>query len=108
MQEKPMRGDSAKQVTIDVLRTAGGPLHTKEIAKRVIESGRCAAEGQDAGRDDRGDPRRRVEAGRAVQAVDKATYTLADVDAGEKQDAQRRKRQRFASAKKQQPANASA
>jgi hypothetical protein len=31
MQEKRMRGESAKQVAIDVLRAAGEPLHTKEI-----------------------------------------------------------------------------
>jgi hypothetical protein len=37
-----MRGESAKQVAIDVLRTARKPLHTKEIAKCVIESGRCS------------------------------------------------------------------
>jgi hypothetical protein len=30
-----MQGESAKQVAIDVLRAAGKPLHTKEIAKRV-------------------------------------------------------------------------
>jgi hypothetical protein len=42
MQEKRMRGESAKQVAIDVLRTARKPLHTKEIAKCVIESGRCS------------------------------------------------------------------
>jgi hypothetical protein len=49
MQEKRMRGESAKQVAIDVLRTARKPLHIKEIAKRVIESGRCSGlKGQDA------------------------------------------------------------
>jgi len=36
------RGDSAKQVAIDVLRKAGQPLHASEIAKRVLASGRCA------------------------------------------------------------------
>jgi hypothetical protein len=35
-----MRAESAKQVAIDVLRAAGEPLHTKEITKRVIDSGR--------------------------------------------------------------------
>jgi hypothetical protein len=30
MQQKRMRGESAKQVAIDVLRSAGEPLHTKE------------------------------------------------------------------------------
>jgi hypothetical protein len=33
MQKQRMRGESAKQVAIDVLRTARKPLHTKEIAK---------------------------------------------------------------------------
>jgi hypothetical protein len=42
MQGKGMRGVSAKQVAIEVLRSAGKPLHTKEVAKRVIESGRCS------------------------------------------------------------------
>ncbi len=32
---------SAKQVAIDVLRQAGEPLPAKEIAKRVLASGRC-------------------------------------------------------------------
>ncbi len=32
---------SARQVAIDVLRAAGEPLKAKEIAKRVIDSGRC-------------------------------------------------------------------
>jgi hypothetical protein len=36
------QGASAKQVAIDVLRKAGEPLHAKEIAKRVLASGRCA------------------------------------------------------------------
>jgi Chromate resistance exported protein/HB1, ASXL, restriction endonuclease HTH domain len=36
------RGEPAKQVAIDVLRKARGPLHAKEIAKRVIASGRCS------------------------------------------------------------------
>jgi hypothetical protein len=42
MQRKPMRGESAKRVAIDVLRAARKPLRAKEIAKRVIESGRCS------------------------------------------------------------------
>jgi hypothetical protein len=37
-----MPGDSAKQVAIDVLRSARKPLHTKEITTRVIDSGRCS------------------------------------------------------------------
>lgn len=36
------KGEPAKQVAIDVLRKAGEPLHAKEIAKRVLASGRCA------------------------------------------------------------------
>src|ERR671934_878339 len=88
MQEKPMRGESAKQVTIEVLRAAGEPLHTKEIAKRVIESGRCAGlKGKT--------PEATVAAILAVgskpggpfQRVDKATYSLANVDTGPKKNA---------------------
>jgi len=36
------KGEPANQVAIDVLRKAGEPLHAKEIAKRVLASGRCA------------------------------------------------------------------
>ena len=35
------KGESAKQVAIDLLREAGEPLTAREIAKRVIASGRC-------------------------------------------------------------------
>ena len=42
MRGKRMQGESAKQVAIDVLRAAGEPLHTKEITKRVLESGRSS------------------------------------------------------------------
>jgi len=43
MANKPIsKGEPAKQVAIDVLRKAGEPLHAKEIAKRVLASGRCA------------------------------------------------------------------
>jgi HB1, ASXL, restriction endonuclease HTH domain len=38
--QKP-KGESAREVTRDVLRQAGEPLHSKEIAKRVLASGRC-------------------------------------------------------------------
>src|SRR6266511_411341 len=37
------KGEPAKQVAIDVLRQAGEPLHAKEIAKRVLESGRSSS-----------------------------------------------------------------
>lgn len=69
---------SAKQVAIDVLRTAAEPLKAKEIAKRVIESGRCSGlKGKTpeatisamlAVGSKRGGPFKRVE---------KGTYTLA-------------------------------
>jgi HB1/ASXL restriction endonuclease-like protein with HTH domain len=39
---KSGKGEPAKQVAIDVLRQAGEPLHAKEVAKRVLASGRCA------------------------------------------------------------------
>jgi hypothetical protein len=79
MQKKRMRGESAKQVAIEVLRSAGEPLHTKEITKRVIESGRSSGlKGKT--------PEATVAAmlavgskpGGSFKRVDKATYTLAD------------------------------
>jgi HB1, ASXL, restriction endonuclease HTH domain len=79
MQEKRMRGESAKRVAIDVLRAARKPLHTKEVSKRVIESGRCSGlKGKT--------PEATVAAMLAVgskpggpfKRVDKGTYTLAD------------------------------
>ena len=79
MQGKRMRGESAKQVAIDVLRAAGEPLHTKEITKRVIESGRSSGLKGKA-------PEATVAAmlavgskpGGSFKRVEKATYTLAD------------------------------
>jgi len=40
--QTPTKGEPAKQVALDVLRKAQGPLHAKEIAKRVIATGRCS------------------------------------------------------------------
>ena len=37
------KGESARAVTLDLLRKAGEPLAAKEIATRVINSGRCAS-----------------------------------------------------------------
>lgn len=82
MQEKRMRGESAKQVAIDVLSKARRPLPAKEIAKRVIESGRCAGlKGKT--------PEATISAMLAVgskpgglfKCVEKGTYTLAAADA---------------------------
>lgn len=76
--ESSGKGESAKQVTIDVLRTAGEPLHAKEIAKRVIDSGRCSGlKGKT--------PEATIAALLAVGSkpgglftrIDKGTYTLA-------------------------------
>jgi hypothetical protein len=73
------KGESAKQVAIAVLRTAGQPLQASEIAKRVISSGRCAGlKGKT--------PEATINAMLAVGSkpggpfarVDKGTYTLAD------------------------------
>jgi hypothetical protein len=75
----PGKADSAKQVAIDVLRQAGQPLHAREIAKRVITSGRCAGlKGKT--------PEATISAMLAVGSksggpfarVGKGTYTLAD------------------------------
>lgn len=77
---KQKKGESAKQVALDVLRNAGGgPLTAKEIAKRVIESGRCKGlKGKT--------PEATITAMLAVgskpggpfKRVDKGTYALAD------------------------------
>jgi hypothetical protein len=73
------KGASAKEVAIDVLREAGEPLQVKEIAKRVLASGRCAGlKGKT--------PEATISAMLAVGSkpggpfarVDKGTYTLAD------------------------------
>jgi hypothetical protein len=73
------KSEPAKQVAIDVLRKAGQPLQAKEIAKRVIESGRCAGlKGKT--------PEATITAMLAVgskpggpfKRVDKGTYALAD------------------------------
>ena len=70
---------SAKQVAIEVLRKAGEPLHVREIAKRVLTSGRCAGlKGKT--------PEATISAMLAVGSkpggpftrVDKGTYALAD------------------------------
>jgi hypothetical protein len=73
------KGDSAKQVAIDVLRQVGEPQHASEIAKRVLASGRCAGlKGKT--------PEATISAMLAVGSkpggpfsrVHKGTYTLAD------------------------------
>src|SRR5207247_1579996 len=83
------KGEPAKQVAIDVLRKAGEPLHAKEIAKRVLASGRCAGlKGKT--------PEATISAMLAVGSkpggpfarVDKGTYTLADAIGGTEQPAQ--------------------
>jgi hypothetical protein len=70
---------SAKQVAIDVLRAANGPLKAKEVANRVIDSGRCSGlKGKT--------PEATISAMLAVgskaggpfKRADKGTYTLAD------------------------------
>jgi hypothetical protein len=79
---KSGKGESAKQVAIDVLRKAGEPLHANEVAKRVLASGRCAGlKGKT--------PEATISAMLAVGSkpggpftrVDKGTYTLADTPA---------------------------
>jgi hypothetical protein len=79
--QTPTQGEPAKQVAIDVLRTAGKPLHANEIAKRVLDSGRTRLGGKT--------PEQTITAMLAVgskpggpfQRVGKGTYTLADTAA---------------------------
>jgi hypothetical protein len=76
--QKPTKGEPAKRVAIDLLRKAGEPLHAKEIAKRMIESGRTRLKGKT--------PEATITAMLAVgskpggpfKRVDKGTYALAD------------------------------
>ena len=72
------KSEPAKQVAIDVLREAAKPLHAKEVAKRVLASGRCAGlKGKT--------PEATISAMLAVGSkpggpfarIDKGTYTLA-------------------------------
>jgi hypothetical protein len=74
---------SAREVAINVLRTAGEPFLASEIAKRVLASGRCAGlKGKT--------PEATISAMLAVGSkpggpftrVDKGTYTLADTPSG--------------------------
>ena len=79
--KQPVTGEPAKQVAIDLLREAGEPLHAKEIAKRVIDSGRARLKGKT--------PEATITAMLAVgskpggpfKRVDKGTYALADAGA---------------------------
>ncbi len=82
--QTPTKGEPAKQVALDVLRKAQGPLHAKEIAKRVIATGRCSGlKGKT--------PEQTITAMLAVgskpggpfKRVDKGTYTLADAGTGD-------------------------
>jgi hypothetical protein len=76
------KGEPAKRVAIDVLRAAGEPLHAKEIAKRVLESGRARLGGKT--------PEQTITAMLAVGSkpggpftrVDKGTYALAGAATG--------------------------
>ena len=81
--QQTAKRSSAKHVAIDVLRTADEPLKAKEIAKRVIESGRCSGlKGKT--------PEATISAMLAVgskrggpfKRVDKGTYALADTTSG--------------------------
>lgn len=76
--QRAKSGEPAKQVAIDVLREAGEPLHAKEIAKRVLDSGRARLGGKT--------PEQTITAMLAVGSkpggpftrVDKGTYALAE------------------------------
>ncbi len=79
MPRKRMQPTSAKQLAIGLLGAAGEPLRAKELAKRIIESGRCSGlKGKT--------PEATISAMLAVgskpggpfKRVDKGTYALAD------------------------------
>jgi hypothetical protein len=107
MQGKRMPGESARQVAIDVLRSARKPLHTKEITKRVINSGRCSGlKGKT--------PEATIAAMLAVgskpggpfKRVDKGMYALAEPNLKQK-SVQPQKRNATPPAKKRQSAKRS-
>ena len=86
---KPSKVESTKDVTIDLLRQAGEPLPAKEIAKRVIDSGRCTnLKGKT--------PEATISAMLAVgskpggpfKRVAKGTYAVADVTTNETDNAE--------------------
>jgi hypothetical protein len=99
--QEAVKGESAKQVAIDVLRAAAGPLKAKEVAKRVIDSGRCAGlKGKT--------PEATISAMLAVgskpggpfKRVDKGTYTLADASTPNATDGDAQKREDMDQTKK--------
>jgi hypothetical protein len=101
------KGDSAKQVAIDVLRKADQPLRASEIAKRVIDSGRCAGlKGKT--------PEATISAMLAVGSkpggpfarVDKGTYTLADTARAASKPAEAKPATRAKRPATRKPANA--
>ncbi len=103
------KGEPAKQVAIDVLRQAGEPLHAKEIAKRVLESGRSSGlKGKT--------PEATISAMLAVgskpagpfQRVDKGTYTLADEPPAPGKEAPEQKRDAKPRGQKRQAAKPAA
>ena len=79
MPDKRMQPTSAKQLAIELLGAAGEPLRAKELATRIIESGRCSGlKGKT--------PEATISAMLAVgskpggpfKRVEKGTYALAD------------------------------
>src|SRR6266516_3565025 len=89
---KSGKGEPAKQVAIDVLRSTDEPLQAREIAKRVLASGRCTSlKGKT--------PEATISAMLAVgskpggpfKRVDKGTYTLADASTAATTSAKPRK-----------------
>ena len=93
-EQKAAKGEPAKQVAIDVLRAAAAPLKAKEIAKRVIDSGRCAGlKGKT--------PEATISAmltvgskpGGPFKRIDKGTYTLADASTPPANDGGTQKRE---------------
>jgi len=96
--QKP-KGESAREVTRDVLRQAGEPLHAKEVATRVLASGRCRSLSGKT-------PEASVAAllatgskpGGPFKRVDKGIYTLVDqpADAGSGKGGSKGKREPLA------------
>ena len=101
----PSKGEPAKQVAIDILHKAAEPLHAKEIAKRVLTSGRCAGlKGKT--------PEATISAMLAVGSkpggpfarVDKGTYTLAEAASAPRKPAEQKPAATKRTSMRKQPA----
>ncbi len=79
MPRKRMQPSSARQLAIELLASAGEPLRAKELAKRIVESGRCSGlKGKTPGATVSAMLAVGSKPGGPFARVDKGTYVLAE------------------------------